>query len=633
MTSTPELAAIDWASLEHAYGPALDTPRHLEQLAAGDPKARKVALKKLAETIHHQTETYSATAAAVPALVAMATDPNYPDRLAILEFIAGLAVGDIEPATLRGFDVRTRSGRGTLEARDGGIATYEAVSAAIPKLAELLSDPSPPIRAAAAFLVSLFADRADSLLRVLRVAIAKETEVTARASMLLSLRSLATAAGDRTDLESLDERVGRGDPKDLDTHAAAIARLAIGGRNETAVTTLSKQKATKKSPGFLWGDLRRMAQWVLDGLELDAPTDVLIELESGSTTVERKRRIAIHLLPKLLVEHKKSYLTPEELGSEARRILTATAAANAIATTELDLFFDRHGVPPAREHHAWLGLERPGLAERVIARGDRSWPVWKWLHAAAKAEIEEQACVDAIAGGLSTRERIELSYPSGGNQITQRYNLVCYYDADGPDDDFGIKRREERIDGIVGLLLGTCELEQLIEVGERIAAGPKGVSVRPLVVAVGHLARARGVPFPATVLPLWERWIGLCALHRDAFASLAIELREKIIWAEGFDSHEMIAPSPNGPVTDVVFLKGWTVADLCPVESVARAIVGEISSWTGPQPALQKLIEIGVQMGAPIRPAVQAALATKKKTGQHAALEELLSRLDAARPN
>ena len=67
------LDEIDWAALEHAYGPAEDVPGLLRALASGNAEAAKEALYELWGTVWHQGSVYPATVPAVPFLARIAT--------------------------------------------------------------------------------------------------------------------------------------------------------------------------------------------------------------------------------------------------------------------------------------------------------------------------------------------------------------------------------------------------------------------------------------------------------------------------------------------------------------------------------------------------------------------------------
>ncbi|MGW6396489.1 HEAT repeat domain-containing protein [Streptomyces sp. NPDC055103] len=95
-----------WAVLEHAYGPAQDTPLRLVQLLDEDPEAQAGALDMLDMSVLHQESLYSATARAALYVAAVLNDPrtmtihdNYaagdgsprPLRAALLEWLGMIA--------------------------------------------------------------------------------------------------------------------------------------------------------------------------------------------------------------------------------------------------------------------------------------------------------------------------------------------------------------------------------------------------------------------------------------------------------------------------------------------------------------------------------------------------------------
>lgn len=66
----------DWAALEHAYGPAQDTPLRLLQLLAEEPEVQAEALGMLDMSVLHQESLYSATAPAALFIAAILDDPR-----------------------------------------------------------------------------------------------------------------------------------------------------------------------------------------------------------------------------------------------------------------------------------------------------------------------------------------------------------------------------------------------------------------------------------------------------------------------------------------------------------------------------------------------------------------------------
>ncbi|WP_214325299.1 hypothetical protein [Nonomuraea sediminis] len=108
---------IDWASLEHALGPAVDTPAALADLLNGAPEAQAGAVDHLNDPVHHQNSLYSATAPAALYVAVILSDPRtdtlvpggeevqwHPLRQALLDWLGSIAdeVGiDAEATWLR----------------------------------------------------------------------------------------------------------------------------------------------------------------------------------------------------------------------------------------------------------------------------------------------------------------------------------------------------------------------------------------------------------------------------------------------------------------------------------------------------------------------------------------------------
>lgn len=90
---------VDWGRLEHAYGPAIDTPEHLRALRSSDAEARAAALEHLDVAVLHQGFPQTATAPAVRAVTALLADGRaHPDMAEpLLEFLghAALTVTDL----------------------------------------------------------------------------------------------------------------------------------------------------------------------------------------------------------------------------------------------------------------------------------------------------------------------------------------------------------------------------------------------------------------------------------------------------------------------------------------------------------------------------------------------------------
>lgn len=84
-----EVAGTPWPTLQHAYGPALDTPRHLRLLLADDEQVRDDALDLLGESLLHEGSVYTATVPAMRAVRRLAGDRRVPGRHRLIAFLLG----------------------------------------------------------------------------------------------------------------------------------------------------------------------------------------------------------------------------------------------------------------------------------------------------------------------------------------------------------------------------------------------------------------------------------------------------------------------------------------------------------------------------------------------------------------
>lgn len=84
------LDTIDWAALDHAYGPAGEVPALLVLLRSPDPERRGQALDDFYVKVHHQGSIYSSTGAALPFLIEIAADASTPDRGGVMSLVASI---------------------------------------------------------------------------------------------------------------------------------------------------------------------------------------------------------------------------------------------------------------------------------------------------------------------------------------------------------------------------------------------------------------------------------------------------------------------------------------------------------------------------------------------------------------
>jgi hypothetical protein len=87
------LDAIDWDSVEHAYGPAGDVPGLLRALRSNAGEDRASAFDALFGNIVHQGTVYDATPLAVPFIIELLTAPDALDTEYLILLLASIAEG------------------------------------------------------------------------------------------------------------------------------------------------------------------------------------------------------------------------------------------------------------------------------------------------------------------------------------------------------------------------------------------------------------------------------------------------------------------------------------------------------------------------------------------------------------
>ncbi|MFE2491241.1 HEAT repeat domain-containing protein [Streptomyces mirabilis] len=178
MRAPEELNEVDWAALEHAYGPAGDVPEMIRVLYAEEsPETERGESvgEELINNLNHQGSLYPATLEAVPFLAHLALHVTW-HREALLEVLTGLAElgewGVPAPESLGG---RVRA----------------AVLAELPLLTGCLTDPDPFVRQAAIRLACVGTRPADpAVLRTLADLYESDPSALTRADALTALALL-----------------------------------------------------------------------------------------------------------------------------------------------------------------------------------------------------------------------------------------------------------------------------------------------------------------------------------------------------------------------------------------------------------------------------------------------------------
>ncbi|QHA01987.1 HEAT repeat domain-containing protein [Streptomyces broussonetiae] len=176
---------IDWASMEHAYGPAEEVPALLWALRSPEGEERRKAFDRFYGAVHHQGSVYAPTAASLPFLFELAADGATPDRAAVVALVVSIGRESLD----RGFEddgteIEYYPPMGCAQA----VAFLRERGA---EFAELARDPDPDVRLAAIPGLGLFLDGAGRAAAVLCERLAAERGIAARLRIVEAAATLA----------------------------------------------------------------------------------------------------------------------------------------------------------------------------------------------------------------------------------------------------------------------------------------------------------------------------------------------------------------------------------------------------------------------------------------------------------
>lgn len=360
-TDHPALAGLDcvaWPDLDHAYGPAADTPEWLRQLADGTDEQAEEAVQELWSSICHQGSVYSASAAAAP-------------------FLARLAASGVRAADLLGLlGVFAESADERGQGEKG--AARRAVAAQYDLLA-LLAEGSPDdhIRSAALFtLANIGPD--DRVMSLLEQSWRVETDPEMRCGVLgsamvqnpLRARLLAESVLDDTQPPPLRlaaalacVRGGRVWDDDLAAAGSACVRAGLeqpvwGWEQEPygeLVAAVAENAGASAAAEFVTRALAQDAGPITASMRyaaLSAADDLVSRYRSAASILAepvaalvRDRRIgskALHLLRSLGTPPDPEHVeTVAEIAADANAEIPIDPAGNSAGSSEVD---------PARSH-------------------------------------------------------------------------------------------------------------------------------------------------------------------------------------------------------------------------------------------------------------------------------------------
>ncbi|MFB4421962.1 HEAT repeat domain-containing protein [Streptomyces sp. QL37] len=176
---------VDWASMEHAYGPADDVPGLLYGLASADPAERESALDGMYGAVHHQGDVYACTLACIPFLFELAVDPGIRDRGGIVELLTSIGGIDLDEDDENELD----------DDEIEGVANYAMAAAAVAAgsavFFELVADEDPGVRLAAPLALATLHGRPGRVLALLRERLPVEADDEVRLALVEAAGRLA----------------------------------------------------------------------------------------------------------------------------------------------------------------------------------------------------------------------------------------------------------------------------------------------------------------------------------------------------------------------------------------------------------------------------------------------------------
>ncbi|MFI5483902.1 HEAT repeat domain-containing protein [Streptomyces rubiginosohelvolus] len=188
---------VDWASMEHAYGPADDVPELLRGLASADPAEREAALDGMYGAVHHQGDVYACTLACIPFLFELVVDPGVQDRGGVVELLTSIG----------GFDLDEDDEAEIDEDEIEGAANYAMAAAAVTAGAgvffELIADEDPGVRLAAPLALATLHRHPVRVLALLRERLPVEPDEEVRLALVEAAGRVALRH------RPLAERVGK----------------------------------------------------------------------------------------------------------------------------------------------------------------------------------------------------------------------------------------------------------------------------------------------------------------------------------------------------------------------------------------------------------------------------------------
>ncbi|UJR86065.1 hypothetical protein [Sandaracinus amylolyticus] len=399
-----------FATLEDAYGPAVDVPDRLRALAHGTYDEARHALGDLVAGIFHQGSYYQAAAPAIPFLIEIA-DGDVPIRAALLHVLADMSAPLPEPEAFDPYLFHSTPGAPEYPE---AIATIDAIRKGIAVYERALEAARPEVRRAAARLVACV--RGEGARVPIEAAIARETDTLTQVALAFAARDVGASLPEPEGPGLLADVVSmlRDGPLD-DARAAALERLLLSAPLDIDESPLN--------------GLIRAATRALERCATDPRAFEVLEraLEARLARGEQIREHTGPTTERVCDEGTRPRFDPRALVADAPLRLLAGAMAHVafgerghrpplLRREELDARMRRvlalssdHRIPLPLPAAPWFGpgemarfLRGAGALDHEVEIDGVRAPAYELLHAIAQApgEPSTAARVDAIIAAL-----------------------------------------------------------------------------------------------------------------------------------------------------------------------------------------------------------------------------------------
>lgn len=223
------LARVNWANLEHAYGPATDVPDMLRTLKNEGLEPLNIK----GGTIMHQGTRYSVTPHVIPCLAAMLTEEKVANRADIVECLLWFSAWEVEYEECGGKQLPAPMFEDEYTLC---LACYQAGRARLPLLLEIAATSDERARATACNGLFLFRTEYDRLLPFATQRYAVEESELVRTALAMAQ---ANMLHEHPPFEPVMREIHASDPS-LVVRATAAAMLAFCDMHDDEVVSTLK---------------------------------------------------------------------------------------------------------------------------------------------------------------------------------------------------------------------------------------------------------------------------------------------------------------------------------------------------------------------------------------------------------